>query len=225
MKKTFKTFVSITLVLSLILASNISVASAATRPAKPVLTVQNMNNDSILLDWNNVKGATKYYIYCAVDGGKYFKMTTTKKSYYRDYDVDWNTTYHYKVKAVDKNGNTSYYSSPKSTIIFNNGRCYSEKFGVPNFGTFCDVPLEDSINGRYAQFSYLNSDILEQYDDVNDAIQSYEKILNNYGYKFSNWLYTRDSENELAVYIYYKRDWDSHQVLIGIYNDFVIITI
>lgn len=225
MKRSFKILVSITLVLSLALAFNIGVANAATRPSKPVLTVQNMDDNSILLDWNNVKGATKYYIYCAVDGGKYFKMATSKNSYYRDYDIDWNTTYHYKIKAVDKNGKTSYYSSPKSTAILNNGRCYSEKFGVPNFGTFCHVPLEDSRNGSYAQFTYLNSDILQQFDDVNDAMQSYEKVLNDYGYEFTTWVYTRDSENELAIYLYYNRDWDNHQVLLGIYNNFVIITV
>ncbi|MCO5385849.1 MAG: cell wall-binding repeat-containing protein [Desulfosporosinus sp.] len=75
------------------------------------LTAEAESSSEIYLDWDSVSDASSYYVYrSASSSGTYSKIGTTTSSRYTDSDLEEDTTYYYKVKAVD-GSDTSEYSS------------------------------------------------------------------------------------------------------------------
>ncbi|NLO97174.1 MAG: cell wall-binding protein, partial [Peptococcaceae bacterium] len=68
--------------------------------------------DSIILTWDKVKNARKYYIYRSeTSSGTYKYIDWTDDTEYIDDGLKSNKTYYYKVKAVDRYNNESSYSN------------------------------------------------------------------------------------------------------------------
>ncbi|ODA40592.1 fibronectin type III domain-containing protein [Desulfosporosinus sp. BG] len=79
------------------------------------LSASSDGSDEISLDWNSVNDATSYCIYRATSySGTYTKIdTVTTTSYTDDTDLADDTTYYYKVQAVNSTGTSAY-----SSIVF-----------------------------------------------------------------------------------------------------------
>jgi len=73
------------------------------------LSASSENSSELYLDWDSVSGAKSYYVYRATSSsGTYSKIATTSASSYTDTDLSADTTYYYKVKAVNSGGSSSY---------------------------------------------------------------------------------------------------------------------
>lgn len=80
MKKKFLTIIVILIVFVPMLAPTyILTAEAASKPQKVIITSVRLLNNASLIEWKKVKG-NGYQIYRSVDGGKYIKLSTLKKS-------------------------------------------------------------------------------------------------------------------------------------------------
>ena len=73
---------------------------AASKPAKPKVSVS-VSSTSVTLSWNKVKGAKKYQVYRSTSkNGKYKKIKTTKKLFYKNTGLTKGKMYFYKVRSV-----------------------------------------------------------------------------------------------------------------------------
>ena len=83
---------------------------------RTTVTVTTNNMGRPKLSWDKVSGAVEYQVYRATSkSGSYSLIKTTKSSSMTDSDVQSNTTYYYKVKAIaSKSAANSAYSSVKS---------------------------------------------------------------------------------------------------------------
>ena len=107
-----KKFISLTVVflitLSFIFTSSCIIKKEEISPTESevlsapggVVATQGSYPDKIAVTWNNVSGATKYYIYrsTAPDSG-FTKIKSIKSNYYEDINIIADTNYYYKVKA------------------------------------------------------------------------------------------------------------------------------
>lgn len=82
--------------------------------AKPVLSITAVNGKP-KLSWNAVDGATKYWVYRSTDGKNFKYYDTTTKLSYTNMSTTADTTYYYKLKAV--NGSTNYDASALSNAV------------------------------------------------------------------------------------------------------------
>ncbi|BDU51428.1 fibronectin type III domain-containing protein [Haliovirga abyssi] len=99
------------------------------------------SNDSIKISWNKVIGATSYKIYYSTtQGGTYHKLKETTNLYYYDSYFDYDTTYYYVVKSINKAGESEYSNEDYITI---------HKLQPPlvptNFTAYIDHPSGDVI--------------------------------------------------------------------------------
>ncbi len=81
--------------------------------AAPVISTANVaSSGKIKISWDAVDGASKYYIYRKVgSNGSYKYLTSTTKTSLTNTSTEAGTTYYYKVRAVDADGNKSDYSN------------------------------------------------------------------------------------------------------------------
>ena len=98
-------------------------ATATSKIKTPVIkSASSGNSDSgsyIKITWTKRSTASKYYIYRAEKkNGKYQKIGSTTKTYYKDRDIKYEKNYYYKVKAIAKkskyNSNLSKYKKGNS---------------------------------------------------------------------------------------------------------------
>ncbi len=83
-----------------------AVKTAYTKPAAPVgLTAAAQSSSSIKLTWTAVTGATKYYVYRSASAtGTFAKVGEATVATYMNTGLAANTTYYYKVSAVNAGG-------------------------------------------------------------------------------------------------------------------------
>lgn len=75
------------------------------------LTATSANSNQINLTWNPVSYATYYYVYRATSSSdSYTNVATITTTNYTDYNLSLNTTYYYKVQAVNSSGLSSFSS-------------------------------------------------------------------------------------------------------------------
>ncbi|AET70644.1 cell wall-binding protein [Desulfosporosinus orientis DSM 765] len=78
-------------------------------PAPEGLSAEAESSDEIYLDWDSVDDAASYYVYRATSSsGSYDKIATTTSSKYTDTDLEPDTKYYYKVKAVNGSDKSAY---------------------------------------------------------------------------------------------------------------------
>jgi len=74
--------------------------------------------DRVLVTWDSVSGATRYYIYrCETSDGDYIRVSTEYEAQYIDYNISEGTTYYYKVKAWSTEDEYSSFSNYDSGYI------------------------------------------------------------------------------------------------------------
>lgn len=98
-----------------------SVAEAASYTlTKPTIkAVKNVDDSYLKITWNDTKDAEKYYVYRATSkDGKYKKIATTTKTFYKDKKVKNNKRYYYKIRGIndDERSKLSGYKSGKITF-------------------------------------------------------------------------------------------------------------
>ncbi|MDO0825144.1 fibronectin type III domain-containing protein [Desulfosporosinus nitroreducens] len=80
------------------------------------LTATAESSSEIYLDWDSVSNATSYYIYRSTSySGSFTKITTVTTTSYTDDGLSDDTTYYYKVKAVNSSGISAYSSLVHAT--------------------------------------------------------------------------------------------------------------
>lgn len=71
--------------------------------SKIYLNIKGAEEDSLILSWNKIQGASKYKIYRADSkNGTYEYMGITTDTYYIDEDLDAGNSYYYRVRAYKK---------------------------------------------------------------------------------------------------------------------------
>lgn len=86
------------------------------------LTARAEGSSKIYLDWDSVSEATSYYVYSSTtSSGAYSKISSTTTSNYTDTGLSPNTTYYYKVTAVNNWSSSSYSSSAYATTAKTDG--------------------------------------------------------------------------------------------------------
>lgn len=98
---------------------SVDTAQAAKKLDTPNVTVKSADESSVKLSWKVIDGAEKYQIYYSTKkNGTYKKYTTTAKTSVTVENLETNTTYYFKVRAIAEiNGETvkSGYSKKKSS--------------------------------------------------------------------------------------------------------------
>ncbi|WP_141694401.1 fibronectin type III domain-containing protein, partial [Desulfosporosinus sp. BG] len=117
MKKRYHKLITTILFLlfsALIFPKNSLATSTLSTPTDLSATVE--SSSEIYLNWDSVSNATSYYVYRATSSsGTYSKIATTKTSSYTDTDLSADTTYYYKVSAVNSSDTSSYSSKENAT--------------------------------------------------------------------------------------------------------------
>ncbi|WP_141694365.1 fibronectin type III domain-containing protein, partial [Desulfosporosinus sp. BG] len=73
------------------------------------LTATVESSSKINLDWDSVSDATSYYIYRATSSsGSFTKIASVTTTSYTNSGLSDDTTYYYKVKAVNSSGTSAY---------------------------------------------------------------------------------------------------------------------
>ena len=140
-----------------------SVAEAASYTlTKPTIkAVKNVNDSYLKITWNDTKDAEKYYVYRATSkNGKYKKIATTTKTFYKDKKVNNNKRYYYKIRGIndDEKSKLSGYKSGK--ITFEGKLSLSDDYFEMGLGEV--VPVYVSSHGCDDEIiAYYDSDWLE----------------------------------------------------------------
>jgi Fibronectin type 3 domain-containing protein len=91
-------------------------SSSSVLSAPDDLTASAESSDEISLDWDAVSNATSYYIYRSTSySGNYKKIDSVTSSSYTDSDLSADTTYYYKIKAVNDSGTSAFSSTVHAT--------------------------------------------------------------------------------------------------------------
>lgn len=199
----------------------ITMEAMASKLKKPIITVEAVSNNYLKVSWKKCSGASKYSVYRKVAGGKYKRVITTSKLYYKDYKVRYNVKYHYKVKAVGKNGKTSSYSSVKYSKTKLNKDCYYGLYGVPDFGKFFGIDYEDYYIEEYETgFIYRGGEIINAGYSANEVIDLYSDLLKEYGFDYKG----TSLVNDTMIY-YFARNYLESTVCIEYDSYGITITI
>lgn len=141
-------------------------------------TAKAASGTQISLQWNLVTNATNYYIYRATSSsGTYSKIASSQVAYYMDKNVSGNTTYYYKVKAVNNSG-LSGYSSMATAIASGNS------MGAPanlTAKSLSDDEIEldwDSVSGTSYYYVYRSTSSSGTYGVIATV---YDTEYTNYG--------------------------------------------
>jgi len=114
------------------------------------LTAKVESSSEIYLDWDSVNDATSYDIYRATSSsGTYTKVDTVTTTSYTDDELSDDTTYCYKVKAVNSSGTSDYSSVVRATTSDD-----SDELSVP-----------DDLTAKVES----SSEIYLDWDSVSDA--------------------------------------------------------
>jgi fibronectin type 3 domain-containing protein len=114
------------------------------------LRVSSVNGAKVSLEWNSVTNATSYNVYrSSSSSGTYTKMLTVSATSYTDSSLSNNTTYYYKVKAVNNSSESDYSSVATATTGSNNS----------------DLDSPDDLTAE----SYGDDEITLDWDSVDDA--------------------------------------------------------
>ncbi|WP_045576849.1 cell wall-binding repeat-containing protein, partial [Desulfosporosinus sp. I2] len=90
-------------------ASNGAVGGSNTPSTPGNISATSVSSSQINLTWDSVSGATSYYIYGSTSSaGTYSQIATTTTTIYLNTGLWADTTYYYKVKAVNSAGSSSY---------------------------------------------------------------------------------------------------------------------
>lgn len=111
-----KKIVSCILCAIIVFAAPMSSVSAKTSLSKPTVTVT-AGVKKATIKFKKVSGAKKYQIYMKKSGGSWSKIKTTTSLKYTKTSLSSGKTYYFKVRAVDKNGNKSSFSTAKKVKI------------------------------------------------------------------------------------------------------------
>ncbi|TGE31863.1 cell wall-binding repeat-containing protein [Desulfosporosinus sp. Sb-LF] len=85
-------------------------------PAPTTLTTTVANSNQMYLTWNPVSSAAYYYVYRATSpSNAYTNIATITTTNYTDFNLSQNTTYYYKVQAVNSSGLSSFSSIAYAT--------------------------------------------------------------------------------------------------------------
>ncbi len=235
MKKLFKKVCCIMLAFSIILtvpmvsfantsnsnSQTVTMEAMASKLKKPIITVKSVSNNYLKVSWKKCSGASKYSVYRKVAGGKYKRVITTSKLYYKDYNVRYNVKYYYKVKAVGKNGKTSSYSSVKYSKTKLNKDCYYGFYGIPDFGKHFNIDYEDYYIDEYETgFRYPGSEIINEGHSANEVIGLYSDLLKEYGFVYKG----TSLVNDTMIY-YFARNYLESTVCIEYDSYGITITI
>jgi fibronectin type 3 domain-containing protein len=95
----------------------VSATTWGTVPSTPSsVTASAQSSSSITVSWGSVSGASDYYIYRATSsGGTYSQITSTSSTSYTNTGLSSNTTYYYRVSAVNNYGESSQSSYASAT--------------------------------------------------------------------------------------------------------------
>ncbi|HHV65407.1 MAG TPA: hypothetical protein GXX46_10105 [Peptococcaceae bacterium] len=101
-------------------AAGISNTSISAPAAPTNLTATATDTDEISLSWSSVSGATSYTIYRATSSsGTYSNIATVNSTSYKNTGLTANTTYYYKIRAVNSAGQSPDSSSVSATTFSN----------------------------------------------------------------------------------------------------------
>ncbi|EHQ91191.1 cell wall-binding repeat-containing protein [Desulfosporosinus youngiae] len=124
------------------------------------LTARAESSSRIYLDWDSVSEATSYYVYrSTASSGTYSKISTTTTSNYTDTGLSPNTTYYYKVTAVNNWSSSGYSSSAYAITAKTDGTIPTEPSsdiqsdrlaGEDMYGTSAEVAKSGWITSYYA---------------------------------------------------------------------------
>lgn len=84
---------------------------------QPILAPVSYENGGMILQWQEVLGATKYCVYRKVNGGNWSKITVVNSGealYYKDCSIKNGTLYYYTVRAFNGNNSSNYHSGQKA---------------------------------------------------------------------------------------------------------------
>jgi len=114
LQKILKRTIAFLLVVVLGLMTNqttaLNVQAAVKKPSKvKIKTVKSINSDTIRVVWKKAKNAEKYQVYRATaKDGTYKLVKTTKATSFKNTGLKDETTYYYKVRAVNGNKKSSF---------------------------------------------------------------------------------------------------------------------
>lgn len=119
------------------------------------LSAKVQSSGEIYLNWDSVSAADSYYVYRATSSsGTYTRIARTTTSSYRDTDLSANTTYYYRVKAVDDSDVSDYSSTVHATANSssnNSSKIPSARIaGQTLYSTSAEVARSGWTNSYYA---------------------------------------------------------------------------
>jgi hypothetical protein len=124
MKKVLKTYLFVALAcfaLALTFSAPVNAAKKVTLAKPKLISVKKKSENTsatvIRVKWKKVKNAKKYEIYSSVNGKKFKKIGTSKKTYFDNkLTVNDETTYSYKIKAVSGKKKSKFSNKKQITV-------------------------------------------------------------------------------------------------------------
>ncbi len=194
--KRFFMFLAVTL-MSIVFLTGMSFAAEG-KSKKINLTCTGASKTSVKLTWETEYPYSSYNIYRSVKGGKFKKVTSTKKKSYKDKKLEKGKQYTYKVVGVYKGKKTESgtkkifpaknitcgaYSSEKTHIVISWQYPKKEISAIDGFYVYRKVPGKSSYEkigtvSKKAYFYYLDKNYTFEYNDT-----SKKKVGDIYSYK------------------------------------------
>lgn len=175
-------------------------------------TAKTVSETQISLQWNSVSKATNYYIYRATSfAGTYTKIGSSNKTNYTDKSLNQNTTYFYKVQAVNSSSKSEL-SSVVSATTFDESDGYID---VPK-NLIITAVSEDEISLKWdkvydAQSYFIyrsnsNSGTYSKIATITDTEYKDEKLSNNITYYYKVRAYDHDDTSDYSSVVYATTD-------------------
>jgi len=152
---------------------------------KPIITVNEISNNYIVLSWNEVSNIDYYEIYRSEDGKSFeyiYKTNSTK--FVDDINIESGKVYYYKIKALNSNSFSISDSVKVKTLENNNQECiqvithaYNPQTGEEkDYASPCDVP-EGWIIGNAPDNDGDGINDIKDTDDDNDGISDSDEEM------------------------------------------------